>query len=162
MQSYYLTTKKYHILLPEKDVITLIQVAFGQRELQFLTSFEEPNIISQLIFIEHLHCESNCRRIHQFSSVTQSCPTLCSPVDCSTPGFPIHHQLPERAQTHVHQVGDAIQLSHRLSTPSPPALNLSQHQGLFKWVSSSQQVAKVLGVLIQHQSFQWIFRTNFL
>ena len=111
MQSYYLTTKKYHILLPEKDVITLIQVAFGQRELQFLTSFEEPNIISQLIFIEHLHCESNCRRIHQFSSVTQSCPTLCSPVDCSTPGFPVHHQPPEFTQTHVHYVSGAIHIS---------------------------------------------------
>ena len=79
----------------------------------------------------------------QFSSVAQSCPTLCNPMDCSTPGFPVHHQLPELAQTHVHQVGDDIQPSHPLSSPSP-ALNLSQHQGLFKWVSSSHQVAKVL------------------
>ena len=68
----------------------------------------------------------------QFSSVTQSCPTLCDPMNCSTPGLPVHHQLPEFTQTHVHRVGDAIQPSHPLSSPSPPALNLSQHQGLFK------------------------------
>ena len=68
----------------------------------------------------------------QFSSVTQSCLTLCDPMDCSMPGLPVHHQLPEFTQTHVHQVGDAIQPSHPLSSPSPPALNLSQHQGLFK------------------------------
>ena len=80
----------------------------------------------------------------QFSSVVQSCPTLCDPNDCSMPGLPVHHQLPELAQTHVHRVSDNIQPSHPLSSPSPPTLNLSQHQGLFKWVSSSHQVAKVL------------------
>ena len=64
--------------------------------------------------------------------VTQSCPTLCDPMDCSTPGFPIHHQLPELAQTHVHRVGDAIQPSYPLLSPSPPAFNLSQHQGLLQ------------------------------
>ena len=80
----------------------------------------------------------------QFSSVPQSCPTLCDPMNCSTPGLPVHHQLPELAQTHVHWVGDAIQPSHPLSLPSPPAFSLSQHQGLFKWVSSSYQVAKGL------------------
>ena len=68
----------------------------------------------------------------QFSSVAQSCLTLCDPMDCSTPGFPVHHQLPELAQTHVHCIGDAIQLSHPLSSPSPPAFNLSQHQSLFQ------------------------------
>ena len=98
----------------------------------------------------------------QFSSVSQSCPTLCDPMDCSTPGLPVHHQLPELAQTHVHQIGDAIQPFHPLSSPSPPPFNLSQHQGLFKWVSSSHQVAKVLELQLQHQSFQWIFRTDFL
>ena len=82
----------------------------------------------------------------QFSSVAQSCLTLCHPMDCSTLGFPVHHQLPEFAQTHVHRVGDAIQPSHPLSSPSPPAFNLSQHQGLFQWVSSSHQVAKILRV----------------
>ena len=78
-------------------------------------------------------------RISQFSSVTQSCPTLCDPMNRSTPGLPVHHQLLEITQTHVHWVSDAIQPSHPLSCPSPPALNLSQHQGLFKWVSSLHQ-----------------------
>ena len=98
----------------------------------------------------------------QFSSVFQLCPTLCDPMDCSTPGFPVHHQLPELTQTHVHPVGDAIQLSHPLSSPSPPAFRLFQHQSLFQWVSSSHQVAKELEFHLQHQSFQWIFRTDFL
>ena len=78
-------------------------------------------------------------------------------MDCSTPGFPVHHQLLKLAQTHVHWVGDAIQPSHPLLSPSPPAFNLSQHQGLFQWVSSSHQVAKVLELLLQHQPFQWIY-----
>ena len=80
----------------------------------------------------------------QFSSVAQSCPTLCDPMNCSTPGLPIHHQLPELTQTHIHWVSDAIQPSHPLSSPSPPAFDLSQDQGLLQWVSSSYQVAKVL------------------
>ena len=79
----------------------------------------------------------------QFSSVTQWCPTLCNPMNRSTPGLPVHQQLPEFTQTHVHWISDAIQPSHPLSSPSP-AFNLSQHQGLFKWVSSSHQVARVL------------------
>ena len=79
----------------------------------------------------------------QFSLVAQSCPTLCDPMNRSTPGLPVHHQLPEFTQTHVHQVGDAIQPPHPLSSPSPPAPSLSQHQGLFQWVSSSHEVAKV-------------------
>ena len=82
--------------------------------------------------------------IQNFSSVTQSCLTLCDPMNRSLPGHPVHHQLPEFTQTHVHWVSDAIQPSHPLSSPSPPALNLSQHQDLFKWVSSPHQVAKVL------------------
>ena len=97
---------------------------------------------------------------YQFSSVTQLCLTLCDPMDYSTPGFPVHHQLPELAQIHVHRVGDAIQPTHSVLSPSPPAFNLSQHQGLFQWVSSSHQVAKVLELQLQHQSFQWIFRTD--
>ena len=79
----------------------------------------------------------------QFNSVAQSCPTLCDPMDCSTPGLLVHHQLLEFTQTHVHWVSDAIQPSHPLSSPSPPAFDLSQHQGLFQWVSSLHQVAKV-------------------
>ena len=82
----------------------------------------------------------------QFSSVAQSCPTLCHPMNHSTPGLPVHHQLPEFTQTHVHRVGDAIQPSHPLSSPSPPAPNPSQHQGLFQWVNSLHEVAKVIGV----------------
>ena len=87
----------------------------------------------------------------QFSSVTQSCPTLSSPMDCSTPGLPVHPQLLEFTQTHVHRVGDAIQPSHNLSSASPPVFHLSQHQGLLKSVSSSHQVAKVLEFQLQHQ-----------
>ena len=78
----------------------------------------------------------------QFSSVTQSCLTLCDPMDCRTPGLLVHHQLSELIQTHVHWVGDIIQPSHPLLSPSPPAFNISQHQGLFQWVNSSHQVAK--------------------
>ena len=80
----------------------------------------------------------------QFTSVAQSCSTLCDPMNSSTPGLPVHHQLPEFTQTRVHWVGDAIQPSHPLSSPSPPAPNLSQHQSLFQWVNSSHEVAKVL------------------
>ena len=98
----------------------------------------------------------------QCTSVTPSCPALCDPMDCSMAGFPVHHQLLEFTQTHVHWVGDAIQQSRPLSSPSPPAFNLSQHQGLFQWISSLQQVAKVLESQLQHQSFQWKLRTDFL
>ena len=95
-------------------------------------------------------------------SSVQLCLTLCNSTDCSMPGFPVHHQLLAFTQTHVHWVGDAIQSSHSLSSPSPPTFNLSQHQGLFQWVSSSHQVAKVLEFQLQHQSFQWILRSDFL
>ena len=90
----------------------------------------------------------------QFSSVAQSCLTLCNTMNRSTPGLPVHHQLPEFTQTHVHRVGDAIQPSHPLSSPSPPAPNPSQHQGLFQCVNSSHEVAKFLEFQPQHQSFQ--------
>ena len=100
--------------------------------------------------------------IIQFSSLTQSCLTLCNPMDCSMPGLPVHHQLPEFTQTHVHRVGDAIQPSHSMSSPSPLTFNLSQHQGLFKWVSSLYQVPKVLEFQLQHQPFQWTPRTDLL
>ena len=87
---------------------------------KFLPSFSPRSLLSFLLPPSHF----------QFSSVAQLCPTLCDPMDCSTPGFPVHHQLPEFAQTHVHRISDAIQPSHPLSSPSPPAFNLSQHQGL--------------------------------
>ena len=91
-----------------------------------------------------------------------SCVWLCNPMKHSTLGLPVHHQLPESTQTHVHWVGDAVQPSHPLSSPSPPTLNLSQNQGLFKSVSSSHQVAKGLEFQLQHPSFQWIFWTDLL
>ena len=98
----------------------------------------------------------------QFSSVAQLYSTLCDPVDCSTPGLPIHHQLPEFTQTHVHWVADAIQPSHPLSfSSSSSAFSLSQHQGLFQWVGSSHQVTKV-GVSASTSVLQWTFRVDFL
>ena len=95
-------------------------------------------------------------------SVTQSCLTLWDPMECSVPGFPVLHYPSEFVQTHVLWFGDANQPSRPLSSPSPPAFNLSQHQDLFQWVSSSHQVAKVLELQLQYQSFQWIFRVDFL
>ena len=98
-------------------------------------------------------------------SVAKSCPTLCDRMGCSTPGFPVLHHFTEFAQIHVHWVGDAIKPSHPLSPFSPPALNLSgkgSFQGLFQWVTSSYMVAKVLELQLQHHSFQWVFRVDFL
>ena len=106
---------------------------------------------------------SNWTTTTQISSVQLlSRVRLCDPMDCSMPGLPVHHQLLELTQTHVHWVGDAIQPTHPLLSPSPPAFNLSQHQGLFQWVSSLHQVAKILEFQLWHQSFQSIFRTDFL
>ena len=127
--------------------------AFDPRSVEFMDA-EDWQLFPPVPSYKH--------RENQFSSITQSCPTLGDPMDCSTPGFPVNHQLPELAQTHIHQVCDAIQPSHPLLSASHPAVNLSQHQGLFQWVSSSHQVAKVLELQLQHQSFQWIFRTDFL
>ena len=95
-------------------------------------------------------------------SVAQLCLTLCNPMDCGTPGFHALYYLLEFAQTHGHWVDDAIQPSHPLSPPSPPAFSLSPHQGLFQWVGFSHQVTKVLELQLQHQSFQWIFRVDFV
>ena len=106
-----------------------------------------------------------CRYLHSHqsvSSVAQACPARCDPINCSILGFPVHHQLLEIAQTHVKSVSDSIQPSHPLLLASPPAFKLSQHQGLSQWVSSSHQGAKVLELQLQHQFFQWIFRTDFL
>ena len=93
-------------------------------------------------------------------SVIQLCLTLCDPMDCSTPGLPVSHHLPKFVQVHVHCISNDIQLSNPLTHPSASALNLSQHQGLFQWVSCLHQVTKIL--VLQHQSFQWIFRVDFL
>ena len=94
------------------------------------------------------------RLAYNCCSVAQSCPTLCDPMDCSTPGFPVHYHLLELAHTYIHWVGDAIQPSHPMSSPSPPAFKCSQYQGVFQWVNSLHQVAKVLELQFQHQSFQ--------
>ena len=98
----------------------------------------------------------------QFSSVAQSCPTLCKPMNRSKPGLPIHQKLPEFTQTHAHQVGDAIQPSYPLSSPSAPGPNPSQDQSLFQWVNSSHEVAKVLEFQLQCQSYQWTSKTYLL
>ena len=101
--------------------------------------------------------------LNRFSSVQSfSCVPLCDPMNRTTPGLPVHHQLPEFTQTHVHQVGDAIQPTHHLSSPSPPAPNPSQHQSLFQRVNSSHEVAKVLEFQLQHQSFKLTPGTDLL
>ena len=131
------------------------------------------HLVPPLLMVAHLDslwcfgkgCEINHQGIDSergLPSEFSSCPTLCDPMNCSTPGLPVHYKLLELAQTRIHWVGDAIQPSHPLSPPSPPAFNFSQHQVLFKWVSSLHQVAKILEFQPQHQSFQWIFRTDFL
>ena len=138
----------------------------GQKSLVGYTPWghKESDTMERLSTAQHpyLHMFFLLFRSVQFSSVAQSCPTPCDPMNHSTPGLPIHHQLPEFTQTHVHRVSDAIQPSYPLSSPSPPAPNPSQHQGLFQWVSSSYQVAQVLEFQVQHQSFQWTPRTDFL
>ena len=111
--------------------------------------YEHPSGFRCLISLKWLD-----RPCLQFSSVAQSCPTLCDPMNPCTPALPVYHQLLEFTQTHVHWVGDAIQPSHPLSSPFPPAPNPSQPQGLFQWVNSSHEVAKVLEFQLQHQSFQ--------
>ena len=115
---------------------------------------QKPNLNFIIIKIKLIHYQNN-----QFSSVAQSCMILWNPMDCNTPGLPVHHQLLELPQSHVHWVSDATQPSHPLLPPSPPAVNLAQHQNLFQCISSLHQVAKVLE--LQHQHFQWIFRVDF-
>ena len=109
-----------------------------QRLLGFFSSFYMAHFLSFYFNCHHLNL------VHQIRSVAQSCLTLCDPMNRSTPGLLVHHQLPEFTQTHVHRVSDAIQPSHPLSSPSPPAPNPSQHQSLFQCVNSSHEVAKVL------------------
>ena len=141
---------------------TLLQSAFNwcRRQKQKLWK-HITNETTQIIREEINRRRKNTGEL-QVSSVAQSCPTLCDPMNCSMPGLPVHHQLPEFTQIHVHWVRDAIQPSHPRSSPSPPAPNPSQHQGLFQWVNSSQEVAKVLEFQLQHQSFQWTPRTDLL
>ena len=111
---------------------------------------------TRYLLIEHLLCQG-FRSVQLLSHVR-----LCDPMNRCTPGLPVHHQLPEFTQTHVHRVSDAIQPSHPLLSSSPPAPNPSQHKGLFQWVNSLHEVAKVLEFQLQHQSFQWAPRTDLL
>ena len=144
---------------PAPATVFLRTLVFGEFYLCSVKSYLEERTVSSVL--SALSFKHQFSSVH-FISVAQSCPTLCHPTDCSTPGLPVHHQLPEFTKTHVHQVSDTIQLSHPLSSPSPPTFNLSQHQGLFKWVSSLHQVTKVLELQLQHQSFQWTPRTDLL
>ena len=118
----------------------LILCSLGQNKLKSKTIRKAYSYFNFYIWYVYYitHCDL------EFSSVTQSCPTLCDPMNLTTPGLPVHHQLLELTETHVHRVSDAIQPSHPLSSPSPPAPNHSQHQSLFQWVNSSHEVAKVL------------------
>ena len=138
-----------------KNLIKVIAIIKGQK--QILKSWKLENQCKIFFFDSVWYLNVNhFKNIFQLSSVAQSCLTLCDPNNRSTPGLSVHYQVPEFTQTHVHWVSDAIQ--HLiLSSPSPPASNLSQHQGLFKC-----QVANVLEFQLQHQSFQWIFRTHVL
>ena len=155
------------IVLPTNSIILLnfsISIYLIQKLSGYLNIFFKKEKLFKNLWV-FLTFDSKLTLIFysaQFSSVTQSCPTLCNPMNHSTPGLPVHHQLLESTQTYVHCVGDVIQPSHPLLSPSPPALNLSQHQGLFKWVRSSHQVAKVLEFQLPHQSFQWTPRTDLL
>ena len=157
-------SKEYPRLISLKiDCFDLLAVQ-GTLRVFFSTTVQRYqffSILPSLQFSFHNHTWPQERPSVQFNSVAQLCLTLCDPMDCIMPAFPVDDQLPELTQTHVHWVSDAIQSSHPLSSPSPPAFNLSQHQGLFNWVSSSHQVAKVLEFQLQHQCFQWICRADF-
>ena len=124
-----------------------------KEKLKFYRYVQQLYIRAKLLFVNAFKKLCCC------CSITKSCPALCDPMNCST-SFPILHYLPEFAQTRDHWVSDTIQPSHPLSSPFPPTFNLSQHQGLFQWVSSLHQVVKVLEFQLQYQSFQWIFRTD--
>ena len=137
-----------------------VAISFSRRSSQP----RDPTWVSRIVgrcFTIWATREDSRQRCH-CSSVTKSCSTLCDPVDSSKPSSSVLHYILEFAQTHVHWVSDAIQLSHPLLPPSPPAFNLSLHQGLVQWVGSLHQVAKVLELQLQQQTFQWIFRTDFL
>ena len=135
-----------------------IHVSCIDRLFFFFLTTELPGkpwtLVRQIIYLD--------RFISWFSSVTQSYLTLCDLMNHSTPGLPVHHQIPEFTQTHVHQVSDVIQPPHPLSSRSLPAPNPSQHQGIFQWVNSSHEVAKVLEFQLQHQSFQWTLKIDLL
>ena len=138
-----------------------------------VSSSKQVSFIGGRFFFNHLSHQGSLQswlrlgcilkmRDAEYVSLCRKDQDVCVCVDCSTLGFPVHHHLLEPTQTHLQCNNDAIQPSHSLSYPSPPTFNLSQHQGLFKWVSSLHHVPKVLEFQLQHQSFQWIIRTDFL
>ena len=129
-------------------LIAFLSVCILYDDIYVLSSFLHPGKFQDILDGAPIMALYFCHV--QFSSVAQSCLTLCDPMNRSTPGLPVHHWLPEFIQTHVHQFGDAIQPSHPLSSPSPPAHNPSQHQGLYQWVNSLHEVAKVLDFQLQH------------
>ena len=136
----------------KKDVYVLNQVNVNSHQIH------RGKIFSQSNFTKN---EDSQRTKYTYCClVAKSYPTLCTPMDCSTPDLPVPHHLLELAQVHVHWIGDAIQPSHPLSPSSPSAFGFSQHQGLFQWVSCSHRVAKLLELQLQHQSFRWIFRVD--
>ena len=166
MASSFLTDIiSFHMYLSHKTIyffLILYNIFFSYKLLQLLRIALFS--LSAIVYFFFLICLMLAHAV-QFSSVqsvSQSCLTLCNPMNCSTPGLPVHHQLPESTQTHVHCVSDAIQPSHLLLSPSPPAPNLSQHQDLFQWVSSAHEVTKVLEFHLHHQSCQWTPRTDLL
>ena len=168
LQAYIATILAFYFFNLPKNSVRYQFYFFGVRKMRCeITCIKRSYPYEMIVFVSSFLWQSvyNWKSkylVFQFSSVPQSCLTVCKPMNRSMPGLPVHHQLPESIQTHVHWVDDAIQPSHPLWSPSPPALNLSQHQGLFKWVSSSHQVAKVLKFQLQHQSFQWTPRTDLL
>ena len=123
----------------------------------FLTQESNPGLLHWRLILYYLSHHRILALWIQFSSVAQSCLILCDPVNRTTPGLPVHHQLPEFTQIHAHRVSDAIQPSHPLSSPSP-APNPSQHQGVFQWVNYSHEVVKILEFQLHHESFQWTLR----
>ena len=158
MQKYLLLNKDFFFPWCHKVFFKFyFRIAFQQFLLYTTKEQHMPSLTGiTMLKVHHLSSISTCC----LCSAAKSCPTLRDPpMDCSTPDFPVHHQLLELAQTHVHGVGDAIQPSHPLSPSSPPAFSLSQHQGLFQWVGCSHQVTKLLE--LQLQSFQWVFWVDF-
>ena len=142
-----------HLCSLGKETIFNKQIIFNAYNILLDTTminWFSNDLMLRILFIIYYYKQHYEQHYQSVSSVAQSCPTLCDPMDHSTPGFPVHHQLPEFTQTHVHWVSDAIQPSHPLSSPSPPAPNPSQHQGILKWFSPSHEVVKVLEFQLQH------------
>ena len=128
----------------QTNKLTMSLPSIKQPKLLKAAASEQQDTLPHIVLIVKISFSKTLQFYVQFSSVAQSCPTLCDPMNRSTPGLPVHHQLPEFTQTHVHRISDAIQQSHPLSSPSPPAPNPSQHHSLFQWVNSSHEVAKGL------------------